>query len=69
MQDVMHSSKGDTVGAGKVPARYTAVSLHIGGNGGDDVLGSLRFFRVEMPPVFGAFPGLNFFDDAINRTF
>ncbi len=57
------------MGTGKVPARYTAVSLHIGRGGGNDVLGSLRFLGVEMPPVFGAFPGLNFVDDAVNSAF
>ncbi len=58
MQDVMHSSKGDTVGAGKLPARNTAVSLHIGGHSGDDVHGSLRFLGVEMPLVFVVSPAL-----------
>ncbi len=60
MQDVMHGSKGDPVGSGKVPARNTAVSLHIGSHGGNDVHGSLHLLWIEMPLVFGGFPGLNF---------
>jgi hypothetical protein len=69
MQDVVHCSKGYTVGTGKVPAHNSAVSLHIGGHGGNDVHGSLRLFWIEMPLVFGGFPGLKFVDDFVNRAF
>jgi hypothetical protein len=69
MQNVVHSSKRNTVGSGKVPASYMAVSLDIGCHGGNDVHGSLRFLGIEMPLVVGAFPGLNFVDDFVDRAF
>jgi hypothetical protein len=69
MQDVVHSSKGNTMGSGKVPARNMAVSLDIRGHGDNDVYGLLHFLGIEMPLVVSAFTGLNFVDYFVNRAF
>ncbi len=69
MQDVVHSSKGYPLSSGKFSPRNTPVSFGIGGHGANDVKGLLRFLRIQMPLIFGAFPGLNFVDDLVNWAF
>jgi hypothetical protein len=45
--------------SGRFPAGNTAVSLDIGGLAGNDVQGSIRRLRIQVPLVVGVFPSLN----------
>jgi hypothetical protein len=69
MQDVIHCSKGDPMGSGKFLAGSTAVSLDIGGGGGNNAQGSLCLLRIQVPLVISVFPSLNFVGDLVNCTF